>query len=109
MSMNLILKIMTMKKVLINNNETLISYMNHLIAESEVNALGIGNVAELPNQDDNFSESDESDKEDEIIKEDDNLILVGRVDGDASILEVFGNTDNQLFEFLKNMIFFFSK
>lgn len=39
---------------------------------------------------DNLSESDDSDKEDDIIKPDDNLILVGRVDGDASIFEVYG-------------------
>lgn len=59
--------------------------------ESEVNRLGIGSIAELPTAaEEHFSESDDSDKEDEIIKPNDNLILVGRVDGDASILEIHG-------------------
>ncbi|CAD6237224.1 GSCOCG00002202001-RA-CDS [Cotesia congregata] len=35
------------------------------------------------------SEDDDSEKEDEIIKPDDNLVLLGHVDGDASILEVY--------------------
>lgn len=35
-------------------------------------------------------EDDDSEKEDDIIKCDDNLILVGHVEGDASILEIFG-------------------
>lgn len=35
-------------------------------------------------------EDDDSEKEDDAIKSDDNLVLVGRVDGDASILEIFG-------------------
>ena len=39
-----------------------------------------------PDEDD-----DQSDIEDNIIKPDDNLLLVGHVDGDASILEVYGN------------------
>uniref|UniRef100_A0A6V7LZ75 Uncharacterized protein n=1 Tax=Bracon brevicornis TaxID=1563983 RepID=A0A6V7LZ75_9HYME len=34
-------------------------------------------------------EDQDSEKEDDIIKPDDNLVLVGHVDGDASILEVF--------------------
>lgn len=60
--------------------------------DSTIQGLGIGGIAELPDQtEDNFSESDDSDKEDEIIKPSDNLILVGRVDGDASILEIHGN------------------
>lgn len=36
------------------------------------------------------SEDDDSEKEDEIIKPDDNLVLLGHVDGDASILEIYG-------------------
>ncbi|KAL6261011.1 hypothetical protein P5V15_008537 [Pogonomyrmex californicus] len=36
-------------------------------------------------------EDDDSDKEDDIIKADDNLVLIGHVEGDASILEVFGS------------------
>lgn len=53
--------------------------------------LGISSLAELPTEaEDNFSESDDSEKEDDIIKPTDNLILVGHVEGDASILEVYG-------------------
>lgn len=38
---------------------------------------------------------DDSEKEDDIIKPNDNLLLVGHVEGDASILEVYGEyTDN---------------
>ncbi|KAJ8938215.1 hypothetical protein NQ314_011574 [Rhamnusium bicolor] len=52
--------------------------------------LGISSLAELPTEaEDNFSESDDSEKEDDIIKPSDNLILVGHVEGDASILEVY--------------------
>jgi hypothetical protein len=36
------------------------------------------------------SEDDDSEKEDDIINPKDNLILVGHVEGDASILEVYG-------------------
>lgn len=36
------------------------------------------------------NDDDDSDKEDDIIKVDDNLVLVGHIEGDASILEVFG-------------------
>lgn len=36
------------------------------------------------------NDDDDSEKEDDIIKADDNLVLVGHVEGDASILEVFG-------------------
>ncbi|XP_012222088.1 periodic tryptophan protein 1 homolog [Linepithema humile] len=35
------------------------------------------------------NDDDDSEKEDDIIKNDDNLILIGHVEGDASILEVF--------------------
>ncbi|XP_066137795.1 periodic tryptophan protein 1 homolog [Euwallacea fornicatus] len=53
-------------------------------------ALGIHSLAELPAEaDDHFSESDDSEKEDDLIKATDNLILVGHVEGDASILEVY--------------------
>ena len=38
----------------------------------------------------NFSDNDDSEREDEILKGDDNLILVGRVEGDASTMEVYG-------------------
>ncbi|CAG9861106.1 unnamed protein product [Phyllotreta striolata] len=58
--------------------------------ENTANALGIGSLAELDNAaEDNFSESDDSDKEDEVIKPTDNLILVAHVEGDASFLEVY--------------------
>lgn len=36
------------------------------------------------------SEDEDSEKEDDAIKPDDNLVLVGRVEGDANILEIFG-------------------
>jgi hypothetical protein len=36
------------------------------------------------------SEDDDSEKEDDMINPKDNLILVGHVEGDASILEVYG-------------------
>lgn len=36
-------------------------------------------------------EDDDSEKDDDIIKPSDNLLLVGRVNGDASILEVYSN------------------
>jgi hypothetical protein len=36
------------------------------------------------------NEDDDSDQEDDIIKSDDNLLLFGHIEGDASILEVFG-------------------
>lgn len=66
-------------------------YIKILVSESDANALGIGSLAELPNEaEENFSESDDSEKEDDIIKPNDNLILVGRIDGDASIFEVYG-------------------
>ncbi|XP_056636224.1 periodic tryptophan protein 1 homolog [Diorhabda carinulata] len=54
------------------------------------NTLGISSIAELDNDaQENFSESDDSDKEDDKIKLSDNLILVGHVEGDASMLEVY--------------------
>ena len=36
------------------------------------------------------SEDEDSEEEDDIIKPDDNLVLLGHVEGDASILEVYG-------------------
>lgn len=58
--------------------------------DDQAQALGIQSLAELPTEaEDHFSESDDSDKEDDLIKPTDNLILVGHVEGDASILEVY--------------------
>ncbi|EFA02231.2 periodic tryptophan protein 1 homolog [Tribolium castaneum] len=58
--------------------------------EGTAEALGISSLADLQNnEEENFSESDDSDKEDEVIKPNDNLILVGHVEGDASSLEVY--------------------
>ncbi|XP_050297169.1 periodic tryptophan protein 1 homolog isoform X2 [Anthonomus grandis grandis] len=52
-------------------------------------ALGIQSLAELPAEaEEHFSESDDSEKEDDLIKPTDNLILVGHIEGDASVLEV---------------------
>lgn len=64
--------------------------------------MGIGSLAELSTTaEENFSESDDSEKEDDIIKPDDNLILVGRVDGDASIFEIYGKNVQTNLELLK--------
>ncbi|XP_045542338.1 periodic tryptophan protein 1 homolog [Papilio machaon] len=59
-----------------------------------VNPIGIGTVATLPNLGDLSenvqirTEGPDSDEEDDIIKPTDNLLLVGHVESDASILEV---------------------
>ena len=58
--------------------------------------LGIGNLMAHANQrDDKYlinpdEDDDQSDIEDNIIKPNDNLLLVGHVEGNASILEVYG-------------------
>ncbi|KAL3265781.1 hypothetical protein HHI36_009979 [Cryptolaemus montrouzieri] len=58
--------------------------------ENTANLLGINSLAEYTTDaQDNFSESDDSEKEDDIIKPTDNLIIVGHVNGDASILEIY--------------------
>lgn len=63
----------------------------HTKGTQTAEALGIHTLAELPAEaEDHFSESDDSEKEDDLIKPSDNLILVGHVEGDASILEVHG-------------------
>ena len=58
--------------------------------------LGIGNLAVYSsNSGDPYvtigDDEDDSEKEDDVISAKDNLILVGHVEGDASILEVYGN------------------
>jgi len=40
----------------------------------------------------NNDDDDDSEREDDIIKPEDNLILVGHIEGDASILEVYGKS-----------------
>ncbi|KAK9719807.1 hypothetical protein QE152_g22469 [Popillia japonica] len=68
--------------------------------DNDDNALGIASLAELPTDvEQNFSDSDDSEKEDEKLKSDDNLILAGRVDGDASTLEiyVYNETEGSLY------------
>jgi periodic tryptophan protein 1 len=63
-------------------------------------ALGLGNIVSFANpRDDPYLdnpdlEDDQSDVEDFAIKGTDNLILVGHVEGNASILEVYGNKPN---------------
>ncbi|XP_018320830.1 periodic tryptophan protein 1 homolog [Agrilus planipennis] len=57
--------------------------------EDEENPLGLNSLAEVPEADENYSDTDESEKEDDFIKPKDSLILVGHVEGDASILEVY--------------------
>lgn len=58
--------------------------------EEEGTGLGIDSAVEVGNEENvAFSDSD-TEKEDDIIKPDDNLVIVGHVEGDASILEIFG-------------------
>ncbi|XP_041974303.1 periodic tryptophan protein 1 homolog [Aricia agestis] len=63
--------------------------------EDSTNPIGIGTIATLPNLGDlgdNVqirTEGPDSDEEDDIIKPDDNLLLVGHVESDASVLEVY--------------------
>ncbi|XP_072935605.1 periodic tryptophan protein 1 homolog [Epargyreus clarus] len=63
--------------------------------EDTNNPIGIGTVATLPNLGDLSedvqirTDGPDSDEEDDIIKPDDNLLLVGHVESDASILEVY--------------------
>ncbi|KAL0895364.1 hypothetical protein ABMA27_011497 [Loxostege sticticalis] len=63
--------------------------------EDTSNPIGIGSVATLPNLGDLSenvqirTEGPDSDEEDDIIKSDDNLLLVGHVESDASVLEVY--------------------
>lgn len=58
------------------------------------------------------SGDEDSEKEDDIIKPDDNLVLLGHVEGDASILEVFGTINRRLGVFflklISNILFFYS-
>ncbi|KRT82198.1 WD40 domain-containing protein [Oryctes borbonicus] len=64
--------------------------------ENDNNPLGVASLAELPTEaEENFSDSDDSEKEDERLKIDDNLILAGRVDGDASSLEIYVYNDSE--------------
>lgn len=63
-------------------------------------------------------EDEDSEKEDDVIKPDDNLVLLGHVEGDHSILEIFGIISFYLtleqicifqsIKILMNVIFFFS-
>ncbi|CAD0195227.1 unnamed protein product [Chrysodeixis includens] len=63
--------------------------------EDNINPVGIGTVATLPNLGDLSenvqirTEGPDSDEEDDIIKPNDNLLLVGHVESDASVLEVY--------------------
>ncbi|XP_061709081.1 periodic tryptophan protein 1 homolog [Cydia pomonella] len=63
--------------------------------EDSTNPVGIGTVATLPNLgdlSDNVqirTDGPDSDEEDDIIKPSDNLLLVGHVESDASVLEVY--------------------
>ncbi|XP_017779248.1 PREDICTED: periodic tryptophan protein 1 homolog [Nicrophorus vespilloides] len=56
--------------------------------------LGIQNIMEVPNLEENLTD-DDSDNADDIIQPADNLILVGKVEGDASILEVYVYNENE--------------
>ncbi|XP_045505578.1 periodic tryptophan protein 1 homolog [Colias croceus] len=63
--------------------------------EDDTNPIGLGTIATLPNLGDLSedvkirTDGADSDEEDDIIKSDDNLLLVGHVESDASILEVY--------------------
>ncbi|XP_030032217.2 periodic tryptophan protein 1 homolog [Manduca sexta] len=63
--------------------------------DTNTNPIGIGTVATMPNLGDLSehvqirTEGPDSDEEDDIIKPTDNLLLVGHVESDASILEVY--------------------
>lgn len=63
--------------------------------EDSTNPVGIGTIATLPNLGDLGdhvqirTEGPDSDEEDDVIKPDDNLLLVGHVETDASVLEVY--------------------
>lgn len=62
-----------------------------LLLDDTSHLCGVGALAELPTDaNEHFSESDDSDKEDDAIKPEDNLVLVGKVDGDGAIFEVYG-------------------
>ncbi|KAG7304235.1 hypothetical protein JYU34_011174 [Plutella xylostella] len=64
-------------------------------ADDTANTIGLGSVATVPNLGDLSenvqinTEGPDSDEEDDIIKPDDNLLLVGHVETDASVLEVY--------------------
>lgn len=58
--------------------------------DEEGTALGIDSAIEIGNQEEVAISDSDSEKEDEIIKPGDNLIVVGHVEGDASILEIYG-------------------
>ncbi|XP_026323363.1 periodic tryptophan protein 1 homolog [Hyposmocoma kahamanoa] len=71
------------------------NFANYDEEDINTNPIGIGTVATLPNLGDLSenvqinTEGPDSDEEDDIIKPNDNLLLVGHVESDASILEVY--------------------
>lgn len=59
--------------------------------ENVNNVLGIDTVVDTTGEEEPVAFSDDdSEKEDDIIKSDDNLIITGHVEGDSSVLEVYG-------------------
>lgn len=69
-------------------NDTKLLFIYRILDETQVAA--IGDIAAIdPNE--HFSDHEDSETEDDIIKPTDNLVLVGHVDDDAASLEVYGN------------------
>lgn len=65
-----------------------------MIFSGEEVDVNVADVAVYDSQDpytNNIDDGPDSDAEDDIIKPEDNLIAVAHVEGDASILEVYGN------------------
>lgn len=59
--------------------------------EESTQVAAIGDIAIVdPADGENVSDDDDSEAEDDIIKPNDNLLLVGHVDEDAAFLEVYG-------------------
>lgn len=73
--------------------------------------LGIGNLAIYENEDENQGEAPEygtdSEAEDDLIKPTDNLILVGHVEGDMSVMEVYGTSPSHSYLITQLKLFSF--
>lgn len=62
--------------------------------EEATQVAAIGDIATVdPAEGENVSDGEDSEAEDDKIKPDDNLVLVGHVDDDAASLEVYGKDD----------------
>lgn len=63
--------------------------------DEEVDDVAVNVVVGEESQQVDMDEAEDSEKEDDIIKDDDNLLLVGRVEEDVSILEIFIYNDKE--------------